>query len=89
MKNGRFSAEERLERTQVHDGRIGFDLTEVRVHGCRQIQSRRDGVLHVDADGQVMVRTVLQRIPQLQRRRAHFSHDVRNELQSLRRPPDA
>ena len=34
-KNGRRSAEERLERGEVDDGGIGFDLSEIGIDGAR------------------------------------------------------
>ena len=42
--------EERLERVEVDDGRVGLDLAEVRVDRGRQRQARGQRVLEVGAD---------------------------------------
>jgi hypothetical protein len=50
-----FLGKVRLERAEIHDCGIGFDLTEVWIDGPGQIQRRRDRVLDVDADRQATI----------------------------------
>ena len=54
--------EERLEGRQVDDGRVGLDLTEVRVDGRRERQAGGEGVLHVEAERGVWRRRAQKRI---------------------------
>ncbi len=58
---------ERLERREVDDGRIDFDLAEVRIHGGVDGQVARHTPLQVEASGRRPGSTVVERVAGLRR----------------------
>ena len=76
--------EERFERGQVHDRGIGFDLAEIRVDGAGEGQTRRQRVLHVDAERAIGRGMLEQRVAAGDLFR-QVGQRVRDQLELLRR----
>ena len=74
--------EERLERVEVHDRRIGFDLAEVGIDRRGQRQPGRHRVLQVEPERAAGIGRVGQRVPRVDRLRVDLADAVRHQLEA-------
>ncbi len=72
--------ETRLERRQIDDGRVDFDLAEIRIGRRRQREVRRDAVARVEAGGGVHVVLLDEGVRRFRLERALAQH-VRQQLE--------
>ena len=78
--------EEDLERREVHDGRIGFDLAEVRVDGRGERKRQRELHAEVAADGQACVTGGHEAVAGRFGLGLHLRAEVRHQLDARGRP---
>ena len=76
--------EERLERVEVDDRRIGFDLAEVGIRRGREREAGRQRVLQVEPDRAARIGRSLSGLS-LDRLRVDAADGVRQQLELLRR----
>src|SRR5688572_2806146 len=87
-EEGTLLVEERLERAQIDDGGIGFDLSEIRVDGGVERQRRSDGVLEIGTDRRTGVGSLLHWVAGLTRLGQYLRDGIGHELEPLRQRAD-
>ena len=85
-EEGPLLVEEDLERREIHDRGIGFDLPEVRVHGAVEREVRPESHLHVRARPGAEVLAVVEGVRRLRPPgQSRIARGVREHLEAARR----